>query len=219
MKSFRNSKYLERYQVVVFDLERALPAAAVDHPQKRENLRFIVDNTGEVTRLVWYNARVSLDFKVVKNDNTNVAVNDENGIINGSFSLVKHLEVKTNGKKVYDCDNANHCVNIKNLLEYTPMYSNSVATNEFYFLDTTRNASYARYTTRNVQHVRNAGDDAEERVNMVAGSNPDYNQGYSVKKALLGASVIVNTEIPLNRYSFFESLENKLLPNSKVEIN
>ena len=145
MKSFRNPKYLERYEDVVFDLGISLPAAAVDQPQKRENLRFIVDNTGEVTPLDWYNARVSLDFKVVKNDNTAIALDDGNGIVNGSFSLIKHLEVKTNGKKVYDCDNANHCVNIKNLLEYTPMYSNSVATNEFYFLDTTRNASYARY--------------------------------------------------------------------------
>ena len=26
-------------------------------------------------------------------------------------------------------------------------------------------------------------------------------------------------EIPLNRYSFFETLENKLLPNAKVELN
>ena len=101
MKSFRNPKYFERYEDVVFDLERALPATAVNHPQKRENHRFIVDNTGEVTPHDWYNARVSLDFKVVKNDNTAIALNDGNGIVNGSFSLIKHLEVKTNGKKVW----------------------------------------------------------------------------------------------------------------------
>ena len=29
----------------------------------------------------------------------------------------------------------------------------------------------------------------------------------------------VNCEIPLNRYSFFESLEDKLLPNTKIELN
>ena len=52
------------------------------------------------------------------------------------------------GKQVYDCDNANHCVNIKNLLEYTPMYSNSVATNEFYYLDATRNVEHVKYKNK-----------------------------------------------------------------------
>ena len=35
----------------------------------------------------------------------------------------------------------------------------------------------------------------------------------------MGASVLVNCEIPLNRYSFFEALEYKPLPNTKIEIN
>ena len=29
----------------------------------------------------------------------------------------------------------------------------------------------------------------------------------------------LNTEIPLNRYSFFEMLEDELLPNTRVEMN
>ena len=35
----------------------------------------------------------------------------------------------------------------------------------------------------------------------------------------MGVSALVNCEIPLNRYSFFEALEDKLLPNTKIEIN
>ena len=35
----------------------------------------------------------------------------------------------------------------------------------------------------------------------------------------MGTSALVNCEIPLNRYSFFEALEDKLLPNTKIEIN
>lgn len=46
-----------------------------------------------------------------------------------------------------------------------------------------------------------------------------YNKGFGVRKALLGTSSTVNTEIPLNRYSFFESLEDELLPNTRVEFN
>ena len=30
---------------------------------------------------------------------------------------------------------------------------------------------------------------------------------------------MVNTEIPINRYGFFESLHDEILPNSKIEIN
>ena len=43
-------------------------------------------------------------------------------------------------KKVYNLNDANHCVNIKNLLEYSPSYAESTATNEFFYLDTNRHA-------------------------------------------------------------------------------
>ena len=46
----------------------------------------------------------------------NIAGKDHNGIVNGSYSLLKHFDIKLNGKKVYDCNDANHAVNIKNLL-------------------------------------------------------------------------------------------------------
>ena len=47
----------------------------------------------------------------------------------------------------------------------------------------------------------------------------NYNKGLTARKALLGLSSKVNCEILLNRYSFFESLEDKLLPNTKIELN
>ena len=59
-----------------------------------------------------------LDFKVnLLANGGNIAVNDHNGIVNGSYLFLKHFDIKLNGKKLYDCDNANHTVNIKNLLE------------------------------------------------------------------------------------------------------
>ena len=53
----------------------------------------------------------------------NIAVKDHNGIVNGLYSFLKHFDIKLNGKKVYDCNDANHAVNIKNLLEYSPSYA------------------------------------------------------------------------------------------------
>ena len=53
----------------------------------------------------------------------NIAGKDHNGIVNRSYSFLKHFDIKVNGKKVYDCNDANHAVNIKNLLEYSPSYA------------------------------------------------------------------------------------------------
>lgn len=54
---------------------------------------------------------------------------------------------------------------------------------------------------------------------MLDNISPTYSEGFSKRKALLGTSRTVHCEIPLNRYSFFEAPEDKLLPNTKIEIN
>ena len=141
------------------------------------------------------------------------------GIVNGSSSLIEKLSILPNGRDVYSCNYANHIVNIKNLLEYNPSYAESVATNEFYYLDTKRNANRVKYTERQVQHGRNDDDNAWEARNFVDGDNDTYNKGFAIRKVLLGNSATVRCEIPLNRYPFFESLEDKLLPNTKIELN
>ena len=157
MKSFRVPRYLERYEDVVFDLEQSLDINPNDGQyQKREVMKIVADNTGETTPFDWYNARLSVDFKVDKlADHAALTLTDNNGMVNGSNTLIKKLSVTANGRQFYDCDHANHCVNIKNLLEYNPLYAKSVGTNEFYFPDTSRNADEAKYLRRNVQHVQN----------------------------------------------------------------
>ena len=221
MKSFRNPIYLERYEDVVFNLEQTLATPGNNAHQTKTGHRFVADNTGEATPFDWYNARFSVDFKVnqLAAGADIDADGDQIGIVNGSSSLIEKLSILANGRDVYSCNYANHVVNIKNVLEYNPSYAESVATNEFYYLDTSRNADRVRYSTRNVQHVRNAADNGEERANLVDGDSNTYNKGFAIRKALLGDSATVRCEIPLNRYSFFESLEDKLLPNTKIELN
>ena len=53
---------------------------------------------------------------------------------------------------------------------------------------------------------------------MVESDNANDNKGFAARKSLLGASAEVNCEIPLNRYSFFEELQDKLLPNMKIDL-
>ena len=241
MKSFRNPKYLERYEDVVFDLEQGINTnPANNSDQERNNLKFIADNSGEVTPFDWYNARIALDFKVEQRDGTDFAIpaaviadeilaatranyntyaDDQMGIVNGANSFISRISVLANGKELYQCNYANHSVNIKNLLEYNKSYADSVATNEFYYLDTSKNANKNRFTRKEVTHRRNTAGNADSAGLMLDNASTTFNEGFSKRKALLGTSSTVNCEIPLNRYSFFESLENKLLPNTKIEIN
>ena len=132
MKSFRNPKYLERYKDVVFDLEQALDIDPVNTSyQNRAGIRFVADNTGEASPFDWYNSRLSVDFKVNKLANAAaLTATDHNGIVNGSNSLIKKLSITANGRDVYSCNYANHCVILKNLLGYNPSYAESIGTNE-----------------------------------------------------------------------------------------
>ena len=142
MKSFRDPKYVERYEDVIFDLETALNTTVANNAnQENDGYRFVVDNSREVTPFDWYNARISLDFKVnLLANGGNIAVNDHNGLVNGSYSFLKHFDIKVNNKKVYDCNDANRAVDIKNLLEYSLSYADETVSNEFFYLDTSRNA-------------------------------------------------------------------------------
>ena len=214
MKSFRTPRYLERYEDVVFDLENRLEISPIDTlHQDRSGLKIVADNSGETTPFDWYNARLSVNFKVDKLvDHAAIALNDNIGTVNGSNSLFKKIQVRAEGREVYDCDYANHCVNIKNLLEYNPSYAKSVGTNEYYFPDTSKKAELNKYSKRDVTRQGGGHGDVLEEVNA------NYNKGFAERKLLLGTSAEVNCEIPLNRYSFFEELQDKLLPNVKIEL-
>ena len=190
MTDYRNSKLIERYEDVVFELETALNTNIGNNAhQIKTNHRFVVDNSGESTPFDWYNARLNVTFILKKlADGANIAVGDNNGIVNSSSALIKKLNIKMNGIDVYDCSQANQVTNIKNILEYSQGYSKSQGTNEFFYIDTTRTAA------------------------------ENANTGFLSRKTLLSGNRGVNVEIPLNRYGFFGSLLGELLPNSRIEI-
>ena len=155
--------------------------------QKKDGYRFVTDNSGEVTPFYWYNAPISLDFKVhLLANGGNIALADHNGIVNGSYSFLKHFDIKLNGKKVYDNNDANHAVNIKNLLEYSPTFAEKTANNEFFYLDISRSVEEREFEISG--------------TNQLAKRRAAYNKGFALRKALLGTSSTVNTEMLLNRY-------------------
>ena len=72
---------------LVFNLEQPLIIPADNNYQNRGNFKFVVDGES----LDWYNARLSLYFKLTKLTGRNVIINDKNGIVNGASSFVKKL--------------------------------------------------------------------------------------------------------------------------------
>ena len=109
MKSFRNPKYLDRYEDVVFVLDQSLSVLPANNSnQNRKGIRFIADNTGEATPLDWYNARLSVDFEVNKlADGANIDADGDNiGVVNGSSSFIEKLTIIANGRDAYSCNYA-----------------------------------------------------------------------------------------------------------------
>ena len=125
-----------------------------------------------------------------KADGANIAGDTQSAPINASFSLITSLKVSSSGKKLYEADNIHKGIFIKNLLDFSDDFSRSVAKNQFWYLD-----SDATTVT----------DDNATNLGMRS-------------RALLSqGGLMVQTIIPLNRYSFFETLSDKLLPPMQLE--
>ena len=105
------------------------------------------------------------------------------------------------------------------MLEFNTSYVETIATNEFYYLDTSNSPNRNKYLTRQVQHGRNSADNGWAPRLFIDNVNTTYNEGFDKRKKQLENSRTVNCEIPLNRYSFFEALRDKMLPYSRFELN
>ena len=115
-------------------------------------------------------------------------------MINDAASLIADMQVKQNGKTVFDFNNLYRVTNIKNLLAMSQDYANISATSEYFYLNTDD-------TT-----IKDVG-------------NANYNKGFAIRTALVLAGKIQTSIIPLNKFSFFEGLERNLLPPSQIQIS
>ena len=197
--SFRTSDKLQRYEMVRFSLDNIIEQPANDTYQKKKGYKFTI--TDRSTLFDYFNGYFEVTKELQKKaDGSGYAAADRISIINGSHSLIKHMIIESAGKAVYDSNNIHRTVNVKNLLEYSDDFSRSVAKNSFWYLDT-------EDSTANT----NLGFEAR-RVLTQARQN-DGN----------GGAKSINEIIPLNRYSFFEELEDKMLPpmqlTFKLELN
>ena len=105
------------------------------------------------------------------------------------------------------------------MLEYNPSYAETIGTNELYYLDTTNSPNRNKYLTRQVQHGRNNANTGWTPRIFIENEDITFNEGFDAREKQLGISSIVNCEIPLSRYSFFEVFKDKMLPDARFELN
>ena len=142
--AFRSPDYVQRNELVRFDLESVIRPPGNTQEQEKNGYKFTVENRGNF--FDWFNAffeiRFKMDLKADGGDNADQL----STVINGSHSFIKKLMIKSGGKIIYDTDNLHLVTFVKNLLEYSDDYSRSVAKNSFWYLDTGATAVDARNT-------------------------------------------------------------------------
>ena len=184
--AFRSSEYLQRNELVRYQLDDLIRSPGNNQHQVKNGYKFTINDRSSFYD--WYNAYFEVQFQLNKlADGTAYGGADRIAVINGSHSLIKHLMIKSAGKIVYDTDNLHNVTFIKNLLEYSDDYSRSVAKNSLWFLDTDNTTA-------------------------------DTNLGFQARKVLTQAGNI-NVIIPLNRWSFFEELNDKMLLPMQLQFN
>ena len=197
----------KRYEYVSFDLQNPIKLPANNSNQVKTGYKFTVDSTHDSTPMDWYNAYFELDLKITEMDNTDYGAGDDAAIINGGFSIIEKITVKFDGIKVLDLDKANHAVNVKNLTDFSKVYSNEVGQSMFHYPDTATGAITQEYTTLDL--TGNAQNIAPTR-------STTYNDGFTKRKTLLSGGASNNIILPLNRFGFFQSFEEQICPNGKV---
>ena len=188
--AFRASEYLQRYELVRYQLDDVIRMPANGQHQQKTGFKFTINDRSSYYD--WYNAYFEVQFQLQKlADGARYVVADRIAVINGAHSLISHMMIKSSGKIVYDTNNLHKVTFVKNLLEYSDDFGRSVAKNSLWYVDTDNTSA-------------------------------DTNTGFQTRKLLMtDADVLkdVNVIIPLNRYSFFEELRERMLVPMQLQFN
>ena len=193
--AFRSSEYLQRNELVRYQLDDVIRLPENTQHQVKTGYKFTINDRSSFYD--WYNAYFEVQFQLqTLAAGQSYADASRITVINNSHSLIKHLMIKSAGKIVYDTDNLHNVTFVKNLLEYSDDFSRSVAKNSLWYLDTDA-------STENT----NIGYEARRLLTKAAADDA------------LNVGRDVNVLIPLNRWSFFEELNDKMLVPMQLQFN
>lgn len=187
---FRSSEYVERYEYVPINLTSPLVTSLGNNQeQRRTGLEFQINDLS--TPIDWYNSYIEITFIVNQLANGNNYTDTSPNAIApccGVQSFVKNLSVKANGRQIYSGTRLAIGLFVKNLLIFSKEYAETIARSAFWYLDETDN------------------------------TDPATNSGFKFRNKNILHGETVNASLPLNCFSFFDSLSDKLLPAMQISL-
>ena len=190
---FRNPDLLEKTNMARYDLSTPLTFPGNDQHQEKTTWKIFCNSRNKW--FDWYNAYFRVNYTLEATaDGAGLEAAVTSSTLNGSASLIKTLKVTSASETLYNTNNAHKAVFVKNILDFSDDYGRSTAKSQFWYLD----------TADTVVLGNNTGIAARQALTkrIEGGANP---------------AAVVETTIPLNRYSFFENLEDKILPPMQLE--
>lgn len=215
--NFRLPEYIKRYEYNYYDLIRNInPNIAAGARQTRNDyFNFEIDNTGSINPLDFYNGYIEMHFKILPltQDQGGAGIATGTAKANSStvcnaYTFIKEIKVECDGRSIFSNDRANETSNVLQFLNYSKEYANSIAKDQFYYIDTsTGEAKPQEVTIDDTNH------------DHVSGRTANYNEGYAKRLKLTGGGALNQVSIPLNIYSYFTTFKRHLHPNIKTKIS
>ena len=191
---FRNSENTEKVEYISYTPDfffNVNPGNSIT--QEKSNIRFYVNTTDEINPIDWYNAYFDVNFKINKlTDGTKffTDTNGERGTLAGdAYSLINKFNVSFNGGNIISLNNVNQCINALNMLQFSNSYVDGFGSQSF---------TYPKISS--IDEPENTDTEFKKKASFT-------NDGQ-----------IVQSNILLNRYPFFDSLKENLCPLGKMEI-
>ena len=153
----------------------------------------------------WYNAYLFFDLAITKkSDNTKYAIDSRIALVSDSGSLINSIKFESDSRQIFYVNDINYAIVMKNLMEMSKEYINSVGNKSFIYPDTIKGTDITKYNT-------NATTNAMETENTA------YNSSFHKRAILTRAGV--QTIMPLKSIEYFASLRDVLLPPTKIELS
>ena len=153
----------------------------------------------------WYNAYLYFDLEITKTNNTTYAAGSKIALASDSASLINGFKFESDSRQIYYVNDINYGMTIKNLMEMSNEYINIVGKKSFIFPDLVDGVNIEKYTK------------STSSPYPLLSENAAYNSSYH-KRMIMTRSGI-QTILPLKAIEFFSSLQNVLLPPTKIEIS
>ena len=125
---FRSKEYVKRYKYTSLQLDTPIDVPVDGAYQRKSGCQFTINDISPY--FAWYNAYFEVDFKINElADGANFVAADALALTNDAASIIDNLQIRQNGKPVYDGNRLYRLVNVKKLLELSKDYFETTGTN------------------------------------------------------------------------------------------